>query len=169
MFPTLTRHLVSGACLALAVAPSTLAQDADGDGVPDASDNCPLVPNPTQSDCDQDGIGDACESAETLTSGNMGPFGGEVTAVGLLANVAPTLRPVRITVRASADLNLATEFATLRLAGTVIASTLFQTGASDCPRLPTRRPSSSRRRSGTDWLRQARRDQWRCRSRATPS
>lgn len=35
--------------------------DADGDGVPDAADNCPSVPNPSQADCDGDGQGDACE------------------------------------------------------------------------------------------------------------
>ncbi|HEX6852713.1 MAG TPA: thrombospondin type 3 repeat-containing protein [Candidatus Polarisedimenticolaceae bacterium] len=40
--------------------PST-GQDADGDGVEQAIDNCPAVPNPSQSDGDGDGIGDACE------------------------------------------------------------------------------------------------------------
>jgi hypothetical protein len=38
-----------------------LVPDADGDGVADASDNCPLVANPTQADRDGDGIGDACD------------------------------------------------------------------------------------------------------------
>jgi len=36
-------------------------QDKDGDGVCDASDNCPVDPNPTQSDADGDGVGDACD------------------------------------------------------------------------------------------------------------
>jgi hypothetical protein len=35
--------------------------DTDGDGVADATDNCPTVYNPTQSDADADGIGDACD------------------------------------------------------------------------------------------------------------
>ena len=36
-------------------------QDSDGDGVSDAADNCPLVPNADQADSDGDGIGDACD------------------------------------------------------------------------------------------------------------
>ena len=35
--------------------------DADGDGVPDASDNCPSVPNPEQTNTDGDALGDACD------------------------------------------------------------------------------------------------------------
>ena len=36
--------------------------DADGDGVADASDNCPLVANPAQEDFDGDRSGDACDN-----------------------------------------------------------------------------------------------------------
>jgi hypothetical protein len=35
--------------------------DSDGDGIPDAVDNCPTVQNPNQHDEDGDGIGDACD------------------------------------------------------------------------------------------------------------
>jgi hypothetical protein len=37
--------------------------DSDGDGVPDAIDNCISTPNPDQTDTDGDGIGDACSGA----------------------------------------------------------------------------------------------------------
>ena len=37
--------------------------DADGDGVPNAQDNCPGIANPGQQDTDGDGLGDACEPA----------------------------------------------------------------------------------------------------------
>jgi formylglycine-generating enzyme required for sulfatase activity len=130
------RSLVVASFMALAAAPSALAQDSDGDGVPDASDNCPLVPNANQADCDQNGVGDACQQSESRTTGNMGAFGSGVFANGTLPNIQPSLWPVRLTVRAIGDLNLQTEFATLRLAGTVITSTLFQTGANDCPATP---------------------------------
>jgi formylglycine-generating enzyme required for sulfatase activity len=118
------------------IAPSAWAQDADGDGVPDSADNCPLVANPDQADCDKNGIGDLCQSSESRTTGNMGAFGNGVPATGSLANVWPSPWPVRVTVKVVGDLNLPTEFATLRLAGTVVASTLFQTGGSDCPAQP---------------------------------
>lgn len=35
--------------------------DLDGDGVPNAQDNCPSVKNPRQADEDRDGVGDACD------------------------------------------------------------------------------------------------------------
>ena len=35
--------------------------DADGDGVPDDTDNCPNTPNADQLDSDGDGIGDVCD------------------------------------------------------------------------------------------------------------
>jgi hypothetical protein len=37
--------------------------DVDGDGRPDAIDNCPAIANPNQADCNHDGVGDACEFA----------------------------------------------------------------------------------------------------------
>ncbi len=36
--------------------------DFDGDGLTEASDNCPGVPNPDQMDGDADGVGDACDN-----------------------------------------------------------------------------------------------------------
>ena len=37
------------------------SSDLDGDGIADALDNCPTVPNSAQEDLDADGVGDACD------------------------------------------------------------------------------------------------------------
>jgi formylglycine-generating enzyme required for sulfatase activity len=137
----LMRRMLAGLAVACWIvltpgATGSTLQDSDGDGIPDASDNCPLVANPDQGDCDDDGIGDACESTVTIATGNMGTFGSGVTATGTLSGVAPTLWPVIVTVRAVGDLNLPTEVATLTLSGTTITTTLFQSGGSDCPSTP---------------------------------
>jgi hypothetical protein len=56
--------------------------DADGDGVPDAIDDCPAVANPTQADGDHDGVGDACEVAPP---GNVPPVDGRTVIVRVLS------------------------------------------------------------------------------------
>ena len=48
--------------------------DSDRDGIPDSSDNCPLVPNPNQSDSLDNGVGDACGAIAVTTLPSPGLF-----------------------------------------------------------------------------------------------
>jgi PKD repeat protein len=47
--------------------------DSDGDGVADATDNCPLVANADQADTDHDGAGDACDTPNIAPVVTVGP------------------------------------------------------------------------------------------------
>lgn len=48
------------------VEPPPPPSDVDADGIPDASDNCPVTPNPDQADSNGDGLGDACTPVFTI-------------------------------------------------------------------------------------------------------
>lgn len=54
--------------VALTLAAIVIDEDADDDGIPDAEDNCPTVPNPDQTDSNGDGFGDACVSPTATIS-----------------------------------------------------------------------------------------------------
>lgn len=54
--------------------------DMDGDGVSNADDNCPSLPNPDQKDTDTDGVGDLCDE-----DSGVDPFEGKSDGVLLAA------------------------------------------------------------------------------------
>ncbi len=53
------------------------APDEDGDGVPDAQDNCPAEPNPDQDDEDEDGVGDACDNCPSVANPDQADADGD--------------------------------------------------------------------------------------------
>ena len=50
---------------------SVAEPDADGDGVLDATDNCPDIRNPGQRDSDDDGVGDRCDNCPATANANQ--------------------------------------------------------------------------------------------------
>lgn len=76
--------------------------DTDGDGIPDAQDNCPTVPNPNQQDSNGDGIGDACDTTNPMPPAFYNPnkvtttsaVGPPATGAGFTTNPA---EPIFIT------------------------------------------------------------------------
>ena len=62
--------------------------DADGDGVSDASDNCPSDANPGQEDGDGDGAGDACDNCPS--DANAGQEDADGDGVGDACEVSAT-------------------------------------------------------------------------------
>lgn len=78
--------------------------DADKDGVPDETDNCPQTSNADQADVDQDGSGDACDALRNaqFLAGQYGGFGNyngplftsfldDMVAQGYIASPDPSL------------------------------------------------------------------------------
>lgn len=69
-------------CVALVAFPLAsfggLAPDGDGDGVPDAIDNCTDIANPSQCDADNDDFGNSCDCDMTQNNvcdtGDIPPF-----------------------------------------------------------------------------------------------
>lgn len=55
-------------------ATSCSGHDEDGDGVPDACDNCPHLVNPGQEDGDRDGVGDVCDPQPALPREHIAVF-----------------------------------------------------------------------------------------------
>jgi len=89
--------------------------DADGDGAPDETDNCPIVANPDQLDrggigasSGPDGIGDACQCGDVNGNGRVTASDATIVARSLLSPPGATLdRPELCHVGGSAGCTLA--------------------------------------------------------------
>ncbi len=78
---------------AFGLEPTELALDAvadsDGDGIPDAVDNCPRIGNPAQGDLDGDGVGDACDDCPLVHDPLQADVDGD--RIGDLCDPHPTV------------------------------------------------------------------------------
>lgn len=72
---------------------STCVPDADNDGIPDISDNCPTIPNPTQADFDGDNVGDLCDNCPTIP--NPGQEDSDSNGVGDACCISAATCPSR--------------------------------------------------------------------------
>ena len=71
--------------------------DADGDGIPDATDNCTAVFTPDQLDTNGDGFGDACAPPDA----NIAP--GATVETGVIIGAGATIKPEQAQVATSAS------------------------------------------------------------------
>lgn len=72
--------------------------DGDGDGIPDDTDVCPMLPTPSQRDGEADQVGDACDNCPSAA--NRGQEDGDGDAVGDVCDdrcVGPVTRITRVT------------------------------------------------------------------------
>ncbi|MBC7772094.1 MAG: thrombospondin type 3 repeat-containing protein [Pyrinomonadaceae bacterium] len=54
--------------------PNPTTTDADGDGIPDDTDNCPNTANANQVDADGDGVGDGCDNCSALSNSSQADY-----------------------------------------------------------------------------------------------
>lgn len=69
--------------------PSQPPTDLDGDGRPDAQDNCPRRPNADQADADGNGIGDACQCGDVTGDGSTDTVDAFAIARGEVSSASP--------------------------------------------------------------------------------
>lgn len=113
--PAVYAWTVAGPPAPPAPLPAVVEPDADGDGVPDARDNCPAVPNANQADGDGDGVGDACEVGEP---GTVDPVAGERVNVEVISGEVFVKFPAR-TAGSSRSLKQASGFVPLKGQATI--------------------------------------------------
>lgn len=68
--------------------------DGDGDGVPDETDNCVSIFNPTQTNADADSLGDACDNCVAVTNDDQADA--DFDGIGDVCDFADTLQIVAL-------------------------------------------------------------------------
>jgi len=97
---------------------TTTVVDSDHDGVPDSSDNCPAIANPSQANSDGDSFGDACDNCPRVTNQDQKDSNGN--GIGDACEV-PVVR--RCYVDADNDIDAYDILAILKAAGRHVSAT----------------------------------------------
>jgi formylglycine-generating enzyme required for sulfatase activity len=113
--------------LAFTAATRAGSEDCNNNGIPDAAE----IAAGLADDCNANGIPDPCEYAGVSAEGETGPFGDGNPLIVTIADAAPAVSDLRLSIEVRADLDAIGEFVQA-FVGDMVVATLWVSGGQAC-------------------------------------